>query len=209
MTPFYRFALELTRLAFFLFYKVTYIGREKIPAAGGYLIVANHQCMKDPFLVAHGARRQVYFMAKQEYFGPFTGWLFRWVGAFPVDRGTGDLGAIDRAAQLIQEGRLVGLFPEGTRNRTVGPMKAKSGAALIARQTKADIIPCGISFDDSRGFRSRMTVCFGDPIPYESLGFEDQESPASLRKVSKRIAQAVNDLRTDLPKEPPGPVSAP
>ncbi len=205
MTPFYCFAYWVTRVIFGMVYHITYIGREKVPAAGGYLIVANHGYFKDPVILAHGLRRQVYFMAKQEFFQNFfLRHLFSWLGVFPVNRGAGDMGAIHKGVELIREGRLVALFPEGGRNRSGGPMKAKSGAALIARQTKADIIPCGISFGGGKGFRARLTVRFGDPIPYGALGFEDEENPASLRRVSKLIAGEVNRLREDLHEDSDG-----
>lgn len=199
MTPFFCFAYWVTKIVFAICFKVTYIGREKVPDTGGYLIVANHNYLKDPLLLAHSARRQIYFMGKQEFFDhPFMGVLLRWLGAFSVDRGAGDMTAINRGVELIKEGRLVGLFPEGTRRPAGSPMKAKSGAALIARQTGADVIPCGISYGDRKGFRARLTVRYGDPIPYSALGFEDEMNPSSLRKASKLIAAEVNKLREDL-----------
>lgn len=196
MTPFYWFGYWVTKILYLILYHVTYEGQEKVPAAGGYLIVANHRFLKDPLLLAHGLRRQVYFMGKKEFFqNPFLRVIFTWLGVFPVDRGSGDMGAIGRGVELVRQGKLVGLFPEGTRNRAGGPMKPKSGAAFIARQTGADIIPCGLIFQEgSRGFRARITVRYGDPIPYESLGFTDEASPSSLRKASKIIMGEVNKL---------------
>lgn len=196
MTPFFALAYWVTKILYMILYNVSYEGREKVPDTGGYLIVGNHQYLKDPLILAHGVRRQIYFMGKKEYFDtPLLGVLFSWLGAFSVDRGAGDMNAIGRGVELIRQGKLVGLFPEGTRNKAGGPMKPKSGAALIARQTGADIIPCALIFDGSRGFRARMTVRYGDPIPYASLGFEDEIQPASLRRVSKLIASEINKLK--------------
>ena len=115
------------------------------------------------------------------------------LGVFPVNRGAGDMSAINRAVELVQTGHLVGIFPEGTRNRTGGPMKPKSGAALIARQTGADVLPCALLFGERRGFRSRITVKIGPVIPYGELGFEGEER-SSLRRASKLIMGRINAL---------------
>lgn len=195
MTPFYAFAWFVTRIIWAVLYDVKYEGKENIPLSGGALVVCNHRFLKDPLLLAHGfTRRQLWFMAKAEWFRnkPF-GMLLSWLGAFPVNRGEGDLSAIDRAVALVKSGKLVAIFPEGTRNRTGGPMRPKSGAAFIARQTGADVIPCALLFGERQGFRARITVKIGKVIPYKELGFEAEER-ASLRRASKLIMGRVNDL---------------
>lgn len=195
MTPFYAFAWFVTRVIWAVLFDVIYEGRENIPKTGGALVVCNHRFLKDPLLLAHGfSHRQLFFMAKAEWYKnkPF-GMLLRWLGAFPVNRGEGDLSAIDHAVELVKGGRLVAIFPEGTRNRTGGPMRPKSGTAFIARQTGADIIPCAIIFGEKRGFREKITVKIGQVIPYQELGFEGEER-TSLRRASKLIMGRVNDL---------------
>ena len=195
MTPFYAFAWFVTRVIWAVLFDVTYEGRENIPESGGALVVCNHRFLKDPLLLAHAfTRRQLFFMAKAEWFksGPF-GMLIRWLGAFPVNRGEGDLSAIDHAVELVKEGRLVGIFPEGTRNRTGGPMRPKSGTAFIARQTGADVLPCALIFGEKHGFREKITVKIGKVIPYGELGFEE-EGRSSLRRASKTIMGRINAL---------------
>lgn len=195
MTPFYAFAWFVTRVIWAVLFDVTYEGRENIPKSGGALVVCNHRFLKDPLLLAHGfSRRQLHFMAKAEWFQnkPF-GMLLRWLGAFPVNRGEGDLSALDHAAELVKGGQLAAIFPEGTRNRTGGPMRPKSGAAFIARQTGADVIPCALVFGEKRGFREKITVRIGSVIPHQELGFEEGER-VSLRRASKLIMGRVNDL---------------
>lgn len=195
MTPFYAFAWWITRIIWAVLFDVTYEGRENIPQKNGALVVCNHRFLKDPLLLAHGfTRRQLWFMAKAEWFQnkPF-GMLLSWLGAFPVNRGEGDLSAIHRAVDLVKGGRLVAIFPEGTRNRAGGPMRPKSGAALIARQTGADILPCALLFGERQGFRAKITVRIGQVIPYEELGFEG-EGRSSLRRASKLIMGRVNRL---------------
>lgn len=195
MTPFYAFAWQVTRVIWAILYSIRIEGRENIPEEGGALVVCNHRFLKDPIVLAHAIpRRQVFFMSKAEWFDnkPF-GLLLRMLGVFPVNRGAGDMSAINRAVELVQTGHLVGIFPEGTRNRTGGPMKPKSGAALIARQTGADVLPCALLFGERRGFRSRITVKIGPVIPYGELGFEGEER-SSLRRASKLIMGRINAL---------------
>lgn len=195
MRPFYAFARLVTRMVFAVLYDVRFEGRENIPERGGALVVCNHRFAKDPVVLAHAfSRRQLYFMSKAEWFeNRPLGLLLGALGAFPVNRGEGDFGAIDHAVELVKEGHLLGIFPEGTRNRTGGPMKPKSGAAFIARQTGADVLPCALVFGDRQGFRSRITVKIGPVIPYGELGFGEGER-ASLRRASKLIMGRINAL---------------
>lgn len=195
MTPFYAFAWWVTRVLFALLYNIRIEGRENIPREGGALVVCNHRFLKDPVVLAHAIpRRQLFFMSKAEWFDnkPF-GFLLRMLGVFPVNRGAGDMTAVNHAVELVKEGRLVGIFPEGTRNRSGGPMRPKSGAAFIARQTGADVLPCALLFGERRGFRARITVKIGPVIPYGELGFEG-EGRSSLHRASKLIAGRINAL---------------
>ncbi len=196
MKAFYTFAWWVTRIIFALRYDIRMEGRENIPAEGRALVVCNHRFLKDPVVLAHAfpPRRRLHFMSKAEWFeNKAFGALLTALGVFPVNRGQGDMAAIGKAEDLVREGELVGIFPEGTRNRTGGPMKPKSGAAFIARQVHAPILPCALIFGERRGFRSRIVVKIGPPIPYEELGF-GQEERTSLRRASKLIMGRINAL---------------
>ena len=91
-------------------------------------------------------------MAKAELFSKKIGaWFFgKQLGAFPVKRGAGDTGAIDTAKEIVNSGKLLGIFPEGTRSRDGQLGRAKSGAALIAAQTGAAVIPVAIKAKDQK-----------------------------------------------------------
>ena len=101
------------------------------------------QSYLDPVYLLMSQKRHIYFMAKAELMkGRLGHWFFANVmGVFPVKRGTGDTGAIDTAVQLVKEGKMMGIFPEGTRSRDGKLGRGKSGAALIVSRTGAMVLP--------------------------------------------------------------------
>lgn len=183
----YRFIRGLARVLLPLWYKIDYESAEQIPPEGGFILCCNHRSYIDPFFLAMKLKQQVSFMAKAEIFKwPVLGWIAHHVGAFPVERGKGDTGAVDWAVSLLKRGGVLAIFPEGTRSKDGAPLRPKSGAALIARMTEADVLPCAISFEGKLRFRSRITVKFGEIIKHDQLGFDD-DTPSSLKKASKLI----------------------
>ncbi len=187
MTLFYRLARRVTIFLRWILFRVSFEGLENIPASGGYLVACNHRCFLDPVFLAHGCPRQIYFMAKAELFrNPMAARLMHALGVFAVDRGAGDTAVIDHAVELVRQGRLLGIFPEGTRSRDGKPLRPKSGAALIAKLSQADVIPCAILFEGRMKLWKRVRVKYGPPIPFEELGLTD-DGAASLRRASKEI----------------------
>ena len=194
MTLFYRLARRVTLILRCLLFRVSYEGLENIPEQGGYLVVCNHRSFLDPVFLAHGFRRQIYFMAKAELFRRrWAAALMKALGVFAVERGAGDTGVIDHAVDLVKQGKLLGIFPEGTRSRDGKPLRPKSGAALVAKLSGAGIIPCAILFDGRMQLWKRVRIRVGKPVPFEELGFTD-ESPASLRHAAKQIMSHIVEL---------------
>jgi len=99
-------------------YRVELRGTENIPARGGVILVANHESLFDPWLLALATRRPVRYMAKSELwrYAP-VGRALEAFGAFPVERGAGDATAISNAAELLRRGQVLGIFPQGTSKR--------------------------------------------------------------------------------------------
>ena len=121
------------------------IGKENIPKEGAAILVSNHIHVCDSVSIVCNIRRMMYVMAKEELFNTkFKNWFMRDMGTFPVSRGNGDRGALDIAGKHLQDGDLLLLFPEGTRNGLEKGIKFKKGAAFIALQNKVPIIPIGI-----------------------------------------------------------------
>ena len=176
-----------------LLFRVRVVGRKNEPkkSEGVYLVCGNHQTVLDPvFLCIALRRQQPHFMAKAELFRvPFLGRLVRWLGAYPVSRGKGDVGAIKHAIKLLESGRSIGLFPQGTRCQGKNPAdcRPKNGAAMIASHAEAQILPVHIKMKDYtwRFFR-RVTVVIGEPIPFSRFGY-DKEATGEYARISNEI----------------------
>ena len=144
-------------------------GRENIPPAGPVIVASNHISNFDPFVVGSALHRPVHFMAKEELFAnPILSAIIKYLGAFPVRRGASDRNAIRMAINLLEEGKVVGLFPEGTRSKTGTLNQAEPGLAMIAAKAGATIIPAAI-IGTNRVFKaghglSRFEIHFGNPI---------------------------------------------
>ena len=148
------------------------IGREKVPD-GGCVLVANHTQWADPVLVgtALGNQYPLVAMAKKELFQiKLLGPLISALGAFPVDRGTADIGAIKTSLKAVKEGKKLLIFPEGGTKHKAGD-EAKVGAAMIAARTGAPIVPIYIS--ENKKFRSKVYVVFGDAYIPEKTKSKD------------------------------------
>ncbi len=144
---------------------------------GPLIVVSNHLSWLDiPLLAVAIRRRRISFMAKSEYFhSPIHAFIVRAMGSFTVDRGTVDRTAFDLAAKALQDGRALGIFPEGTRSRTFQLQKGKLGVAFIALRSNAVILPVGISgterirqrYQGSErrlSYRPRVTISIGQPF---------------------------------------------
>ncbi|MBR7112042.1 MAG: 1-acyl-sn-glycerol-3-phosphate acyltransferase [Clostridia bacterium] len=176
-----------------LLFRVRVVGRKNEPKKGEgvYLVCGNHQTVLDPvFLCIALRRQQPHFMAKAELFRvPVLGRLVRWLGAYPVSRGKGDVGAIKHAIHLLENGRSIGLFPQGTRCAGKDPRdtKAKNGAAMIASHAGAQILPVHIKMKNYQWkFFRRVTVVIGEPIPFEHFHY-DKEAAGEYARISNEI----------------------
>ena len=163
MNRFYRFIHLVIAPFIRLFCPMRVVGRENIPQ-GGALICPNHSNAADPILVAVAMGRQIplRFMAKEQLFRfPPLGWLLRGLGAFPVNRGGSDLGAIKTSMKCLQEGEKLMLFPEGTRVEQEGEASAKGGASMLATRANVPIVP--VNCGGKHKFLRRNTIIFGEP----------------------------------------------
>ena len=174
-------------VSFIFNYKV--INPEKEPDKGGCIVCANHVSATDAIALCYAFKKnQVYFMAKKELFKvPVLAPLIRLLGAFPIDRGGNDVGAVKTAIGLVSEGKTLGIFPQGHRYPGEDPRgtRTKNGMALIATKAEADIVPAYIWRKNNRFKLFRRTyIVLGDIIPYESLGYDPEASGEYARITS-------------------------
>lgn len=182
-------------------------GAENIPADGPVIVCSNHRSNLDPLLLGIAfLKRRLHFMAKIELFRvPVLRSVIRSLGAFPVRRGQGDAGAMAFAADILRKGGALLMFPEGTRQKYMKDLlRFKSGAARLALQTKAPVLPVAVVPAGKRvGMLRRTVVRIGKPIPFEELGFEnDQGSVEAFHRASSVIRNRVAALLAeDAPHE--------
>ncbi len=191
---FYNFAKTIAWFVLKLLYRINVVGLENVPTEGGYILAANHRSLADPIFIAAELKHRVYFMAKKELFWfPFS-LLIRSLGAFPVKRGEGDHSAVTKADNIIKEKKILGIFPEGTRSKTGEPLRPKSGIAIIAKDTKADILPVGIYFKGKLRLGATVTISYGKLIKFEELGLCDEMQPSAIKKASRLVMDRIIEL---------------
>ena len=178
-----------------LLFRIRYVGRENIPKEGKLIVCSNHRSVIDPYLVAVPFKRQLHFMAKSELFqehGKFAAWFLRKMGAFPVRRDKGDTESIRKAAEILEQGEILGIFPQGRVVFDTSSFRPKAGFALLAARTKAPVLPVSIYREGEKmRFRSKVTIRIGPVIPYEELGLEDS-SREGLKQASALLAEKIN-----------------
>lgn len=178
-------------------YRVRVHHRDRIPAAGPVVLVANHSALVDgPLLFGMLGRRSV-FLVKQELFGGALGKGLRTIGQLAVRRGEPDRAPLTAALSVLRGGGLVGVFPEGTRG-TGEVAAAQQGAAWLARASGARILPVVIRgtrrpAGAGRRFRPRVDVWVGEPLPAPT-GKGRAELAAATETVRGALAALVAEL---------------
>lgn len=172
-----------------IFYRYEMQGKANVPDEGGVLLCCNHIHAWDPPLLGAGLKRNVVFMAKAELFKiPVVSFFVKRFGAFPVKRGAQDKQALKNALRTLNEGRVLGIFPEGTRSKDGHLGKGLSGVGLMALKTNAAVIPVAI-VGPYRLF-SKITICYGESIPFDDLR-EQKSSSELVRVATERIMSGI------------------
>lgn len=171
-------------------YKLEVIGAENVPEDGGFILSCNHTALFDPVVLILSVPRRIHFMAKKESFKtPVIGKLMKNLGMFPVNRGNVDVKAIKTALGYINDGEVVGIFPQGTRRPGVDPKEtpAKEGTAMLAYHTKCRVLPAFIK-TKKRKLKpfSKATVIIGKPIELDELNIKDG-TPSEYKRATERI----------------------
>jgi len=160
---FYEFAKKVVYTILKPLYRIEIIGIEHFPKDGGVLLCSNHISNLDPPVVGITAPRPVNFMAKEELFRvPILGKIVMNLNAFPVKRGMSDRQALRMGLEILNQGKVFGIFPEGTRSKDGKLGKGFSGVGFFALRTDAAVVPCAI-IGPYKPFR-KLKVVYGAPI---------------------------------------------
>lgn len=184
----------LFTLYFKLMNRLTIEGIEHFPTDKGVLICSNHMSNMDPPLIGVSVPRRVHFMAKAEMFSiPVFNKLITHLGSFPVKRGSIDKQALRRAISLLNEGKVVVLFPEGTRNKSGELKPGLSGAGFLALRTDAVVIPCAL-VGSYRPFK-KITAVFGKPLDFSTKKTEKFSSKEATAIIMDQIRQLMEQRK--------------
>jgi 1-acyl-sn-glycerol-3-phosphate acyltransferase len=147
-------------------------GKERVPLEGGIVIAANHFSWIDPPALGAVSPRPVFYMAKVEaHRVPGLGQLMRSFGAFPVRRGESDREAVRTMREIVSSGNALGMFVEGTRQRSGVPGKAQPGAAMVALNESVPIVPAAIHGSQHwrLGNFAPVSIAWGEPMTFDGL----------------------------------------
>ncbi len=157
----FRISKGILSVFFKLLFHPKIIGRGNIPETGGVILAGNHRHIFDPCMPIISTKRPVHYMAKKELFSGIFGWFFKLVGCISVDRGHDNTLAKNEAIKVLEEGKVLGIFPEGTRNKTNDILLPfKYGAVSMSKKTNAYIVPFAIT-GKYKLFNNDLTIKFG------------------------------------------------
>lgn len=177
-----------------IIYRFDVKGLENIPKEGAAIICANHIHLLDSVTIVIHIKRMIYIMVKKELMKSKIGyWFFDKLGCFAVDRGKGDVKAIEDAEGHVKDGDLLMIFPEGKRNGMAKGIKMKKGAAMIALQTKTPIIPVGIS--GSFKLFTKVKIRIGKPMDLTEYFAMEKTGPREWITVTKKMEEEIISLR--------------
>lgn len=193
----YKFLTPFMRVAFKLYYSPRITGAEKIPEDSAIVIAGNHKHVYDQCLTIMATKRVIHYMAKKEYFEGKLAPLFRFVGCIPVDRSKRDFSSAMSALKVLKKGGAIGIFPEGTRNKTDKfLLNFKTGAVAMAKKAGAYIVPFGLTGDYK--FRSKnLTIRYGEPFKVDNMSVEEANEKL-FREVERLMLENLNENKENL-----------
>jgi 1-acyl-sn-glycerol-3-phosphate acyltransferase len=197
-TPTYSFFRTLCRIAATVFFDLKVYGVEHVPNTGGVLLLANHLSFLDPACIGVMLRRPASYLAKSELFDvPVFGKVIPRLNAVPVRQGAGDVGAVRETIKRLKEGRVLTVFPEGSRSLDGELQPLQAGFTLIVRKADVPIVPVGID-GSYQAWRRGATLPRSAPVRVKfgpPLHVQDMKSAQIVTTVESALRGLIADLR--------------
>ena len=189
---FYKFARIVLGFIFKLYYHPKVIGKENIPLEGRIIIAGNHMHIMDQCGIIISTKRIVHYMAKKEYFDSKYAWFFKKCGCISVNRSIHDEEAKKKALEVLENDEALGIFPEGTRNKTDAfLLPFKFGCVSMAKKTDSYIVPFAVT--GTYKFRSKDLVYrIGKPFKVTNM---------ELEQANKKLEKTIRNLKIKNLKE--------
>ena len=182
----YKFFKPILGLIFRIYYNPKIVGKENIPKTGSIIVAGNHIHIMDQCGPILASKRPIHYMAKKEYFDGKFAWFFKMMGCISVNRSIHDEHAKEEAMNVLMDGKVLGIFPEGTRNKTDKfLLPFKFGCVSMAKKTDSYIVPFAVT--GKYCFRSKNLVYrIGKPFKVTNMELFD---------ANKRLEKAISDLK--------------
>ena len=188
---FYKIVQILVKFFFLFVFRIKVHGKENMPLSGGAVVAINHKSNWDVPIAGIYSPRQLGFMAKAELFkNKILSWLFTSLGAFPVQRGKGDIGAIKSALLRLRSGQIVAMFPEGKRVKKGESVNAKPGAVMLATRANVPVVP--IKLTGNYKWFSKIDMYIGKPVDYSDI--TEKLTADDLQKLANELMNTINNL---------------
>lgn len=172
---FFNFYKSILGIIFIIYYRPKFINKHFIPKDGPAIIAGNHIHLFDQCLPILSTKRMIFYMAKKEYFEGKFAWFFKSSGCISVDRNNKENAhiATKKAIQLLKKDNIIGIFPEGTRNKTNELLLPfKIGTVKMAKETQAYIVPFAIT-GKYKFWNNNLTITFFEPFKIQNMSLED------------------------------------
>ncbi len=196
----YRLAKALLRLLCWSYFRVSSEGRENVPKRGPVLLACHHSSYMDPLIVGVAVPRIVSYLAREDLFRPPLKWLIEHLFAYPISRDSRDMKAMRLAQSLLKEGRVILVFPEGTRTDNGKVKSFKAGVGWIALRTQVPVVPVYVEgayrcWPRSQGLPrpGKMRVFFGPPLLPEHYA-DAPRNRQGFTRIAEELERRVKNL---------------
>lgn len=190
----------LVRIFTLVVFRVQTYGQENIEKDKPYIMCANHTSNWDPPILYTATKREMYMMAKEELFrNKFIYWFANKTNIFPVKRGKKDIESIKKSIKVLNDNKILAIFPEGTRNGIIKNGKIQNGPAYLAARTGVQVIPVKIE-GNFKPF-TKVKIYYGKPLDFSSYKSKKPEKE-TLDLISTKITEEIfGDLKQIISKE--------